>query len=477
MTLLAWPAILMLSTAAILIALAAWRQGPKQREVGTLLIWRRVAQQHQATQQRRRNFDLLLWLLLAGVVVGAIAATRPAWLHTQDHSRVAVFVEPTGPGIEQANLDEVKARVEADLPGAIPTFFLSTKDGGVPFNAVTLGSAGPPASQISDFERHSTDYDARLLMLNQPTTGTEDLGRAIPRLTKARPGVVFHVTGSVDRLLVQASAGLAPSVTGATLVSSSTSADSVSYLYEPTGVQIEVSDAIGKRTYRRRPFGVGTGNGWTGDAHEALLKALQLHEPDGRAPQVWLGSDELKPAVRVSAGEDFDLTTATLAWDPQHALLRDLPLGDFDWLGEGKLLAPTSGVQPLVTAVVDGKPVGDLVRLRDSGKVLEFAGDPFSRAPVASAALLLDNAIGVVSGVRPSERTGYELSEGPELPTRRQALAAPFEPYGELDLSSRSAAPLEFSTWLCLAAGLLLLLAATIAARKENPRPKPGVVG
>ena len=60
MNLLAAPALILLAAAAVLVALATMRRGPKRRDVGTLLIWQRIAEQAQAQKRSRRNFDWLL---------------------------------------------------------------------------------------------------------------------------------------------------------------------------------------------------------------------------------------------------------------------------------------------------------------------------------------------------------------------------------------------------------------------------------
>src|SRR5688500_15701356 len=128
MNLLAWPALILLAAAAALIALAAFRPGPKRKDVGTLLIWRRVTAQQVAHRERRRNFDPLLWLLLAAVVLGAFAAARPAWMTTDDTPRVAVYVERLEPAGAEPLLDEVMARAREAAPDAELTFFMSGAD-------------------------------------------------------------------------------------------------------------------------------------------------------------------------------------------------------------------------------------------------------------------------------------------------------------------------------------------------------------
>jgi hypothetical protein len=129
------------------------------------------------------------------------------------------------------------------------------------------------------------------------------------------------------------------------------------------------------------------------------------------------------------------------------------------------VLEPDPSARVLMRAVRNGEPVGDLARLR--GQVLEFAADPFSSAPVSLAALLLDNSIDVLTGIRPSERPGFEVVEG-RLPTERAAKAAPFEPAGGLDLSTARDAEFEITSWLLLAGAVLLGAAAWTASRPKS---------
>src|SRR5690606_17077958 len=113
-TLLAWPALLMLLTGVALVVLATWSVGSRRRDVGTLLIWKRVAARQATSVERRRSYDLLLWLSLAAVLVGALAAARPALIQPEALPRVAVYIEPTGPGGQQLDLAEVQARARAE---------------------------------------------------------------------------------------------------------------------------------------------------------------------------------------------------------------------------------------------------------------------------------------------------------------------------------------------------------------------------
>jgi len=96
MTLLAWPGLLLLSAAAALAALAVFQPGARKCDVGTLLIWRRVAAVLPA-RRRRRGPDLLLWLLLGAAIAGAIGAARPALRQPHARPKVVVYVESSGP--------------------------------------------------------------------------------------------------------------------------------------------------------------------------------------------------------------------------------------------------------------------------------------------------------------------------------------------------------------------------------------------
>jgi hypothetical protein len=451
MNLLAWPALILLAAAVTLIALAAFRPGPKRKDVGTLLIWRRVTAQQVAHRERRRNFDPLLWLLLAAVVLGAFAAARPAWMTTDDTPRVAVYIERLEPAGAEPLLDEVMARAREAAPDAELTFFMSGAD-----DEVVALNPGTFESELAQFIARSEDFDGRVMFLhaaNDADTG----GRALPRVTFPRRDVVFALHSLGDKISFRTTGITAPSATGAELSSSDSTAGETIWSYR--GTANDVSFSVGEREIRltREPYVVGVGEDWSGAPHRALFEALGTDSADQHEPRVWLGTKNREPALRINVGQPTDLTGMTLSFDPGHPLFHDLPLESFDWLAAGRLLAPDAGARSLLTARRTGEPVGDVVRLR--GDVLEFAGDPFSFAPIASAALLLDNAIGVVTGTRPSERPGYRLTTA-ELPSRRAALSAPFAPVGELDLSSRREAAAEFTSWLMLVAAALLVVAA-----------------
>lgn len=469
MTLLAWPALLLLASAGVLLALATLGAGPRRRDVGTLMIWKRVAEKRAASRQRKHSYDLLLWLSISAVLVGALAAARPGLLRAEDTPRIAVFIEANGPGNAQEGLDAVMARAETEAGGEL-TFFMPD----APAGSITL-TGGPIHAQLAQFENASRDFDARMLFLNAPAPHAETLGKVLPRVTTPREGVVYDVRTREDRLVVERTDGEPLQVEGATLLDHIENGRESTWLFgiedEHVTVSLRGEDSL---TLQRRPFVVGIGSQWSSPAHAALYDALGATESAGDDVQVWLGSVDRSPAIRPTQGQPMNLSGAELSFDPQHPLFRDIPLREFDWLASGRAMALDPDAKALLRVVVDGEPVGDLVRIR--GDLLEFAGDPFTEAPVASAALLLDNAVGVLTGERPSERERYELVGGVELPSRRAALAAPFDPVGELDSATRGTAePLEFSTWLMLIAGLAAIGAGYLVSRNKTPGLRRGL--
>ncbi|MCA8937493.1 MAG: hypothetical protein KDB68_14955, partial [Planctomycetes bacterium] len=67
------------------------------------------------------------------------------------------------------------------------------------------------------------------------------------------------------------------------------------------------------------------------------------------------------------------------------------------------------------------------------------------------------------------ERSMYELAGDSRLPTQRAAMAAPFKPQGNVaaaDSGSREST--EFSSWLLVASGLLLVSATILVSRRDN---------
>lgn len=470
MTLLAWPALLMLLTGVALVVLATWSVGSRRRDVGTLLIWKRVAARQATSVERRRSYDLLLWLSLAAVLVGALAAARPALMQPEALPRVAVYIEPTGPGGQQLDLAEVQARARAE-GAARYDFFMPA--GGSTEGVATELPGGPIHAQLAQFERASGSYDARLLFLNEPSPAAADMGRVLPRVTRQRQGVVYGVSTSGDRLILRRSLGDSMTLEGAELLHRSISGREEVCVFRPLAQRIVLPvDETRSVSLRKRRFIVGVGTQWRTPAHRALYEALEADAADGEMPDVWLGSEDRRPGIRVNMGERVDLTGAVFSYDPQHLLFTELRLDDFDWVAGARAMAPDPETRPILRAIVNDRPVGDIVRVR--GDVLEFAADPFTESAISSAALLLDNAIGVLTGERPSERDRYELTDGDALPERRAALADVFEPVGELDLSTAAAAaPTELSTWLMLLAALAATGAAWVSSRRRPSGSDP----
>ncbi|MCA8911427.1 MAG: BatA domain-containing protein [Planctomycetes bacterium] len=470
MNLLAAPALILLAAAAVLVALATMRRGPKRRDVGTLLIWQRIAEQAQAQKRSRRNFDWLLWLLLGALIAGGIGAARPAWLKPSAQPRVAVFIERLQPGADEPGLEDAIERARKLAPDSELTFYLAGADELEEAGELKSLRPGAIQAELAQFAARSRDADGRVLLLCAPVNGATDLGVVVSRVNTASEGAVFEIRPEGDRVIVRETTPDRVQIFDARILSSRKDGRVRTWECKPVVDDVEVQ-LIGsdERIFKlkRRPFVIGVGEDWQGDAHGALYEALGADSADGGEPSAWLGNRDRTPAVRINLGARTDLSGAQLSYDPGHLLFHELPIESFDWLGEGRLLAPDESARPLVSAMRDGERLGDLVRLK-AGGVLEFAGDPFTHAPVAAAALLLDNALGVVTGERPSERARYEPVGDWRLPSERAALAEPFEPQGELDLSTRNESePLEFTTWLTLAAALLVLAATALLLRRE----------
>jgi hypothetical protein len=459
MSLLAAPALLLLLGVAVLVAMATFSRGAKPREVGTLLIWRRVAALAQTRRERTRRLDPLFWLLLAALTLAATAAARPALTSAQPAPRVAVFIERLEPEGAEPGLEELQSRAQAEAPGAELEYFMA--GGTAPVQAL---NAGPHEAELAQFLARTREHDGHILFLHQAGRA-DQYGRVLPRVMESRRDVIFELESRDDAVTFRTLGMSAPRVTGASLVSADSSEGETVRSYRATAREVEI--ALGGRTLRleREPFVVGQGADWNTDAHRALFNALGSDSGELSEPSVWLGSNDRKPSLRLNVGSPRDLAGASLSVAQAHPLFQDLPLESFDWLAGGRAMQPDPAAQALLIATRDGAPVGDLVRLRDG--VLEFAADPFSTAPVASSALLLDNAIGVLTGKRPSERPGYRLVSG-AVPSRRAALSAPFAPAGDLDLSRRSEAAAEFGSWLMLLAAALLIVGAWISG--SGPR-------
>jgi hypothetical protein len=252
MNLLAWPALILLAAAAVLIALAAFRPGPKRKDVGTLLIWRRVTAQRVAHRERRRNFDPLLWLLLAAVLLAAFAAARPAWM-TDDTPRVAVYIERLEPAGAEPLLDEVMARAREAAPETELTFFMSGADDG--FVALNPGTF---QSELAQFVARSEDFDGRMMFLHA-ANDADTWGRVLPRVTFPRRDVAFDLHSLGDKISFRTAAITAPSVTGAELSGSGSAAGETIWSYR--GKANDIVFRVGEREIRlaREPYVVGVG--------------------------------------------------------------------------------------------------------------------------------------------------------------------------------------------------------------------------
>jgi hypothetical protein len=445
MSLFAPAALLMLAAVAVLLALALARKAPRTLDVGTLMIWQRVSQQARPTRSKRRSLEPLLWLLVGAALLAALGAARPAFTHAATAPRVAVYIERLDPTLEPGLL-ELRARAIDAAPGAELTFFMA--GGGDDIEPLNPGSLD---AEMAQFMARSGQVDGRIWFLHAPELVE---GLALPRVLSAADGVVHEISGGREHVIVRHGPGAAPPVTGAEV----TGREPGVLTLRPQAAQV----SVGGLALQRERFVVGVGPEWRSDAHNALLASL-LPDAGRETPEVWLGAVDERPAIRINAGNPAN--PETLSFDPGHPLFHDLPVDGLNW--GGRVLPPANDAQTLI-----GSPAGDLVRLRDGGRLLEFAADPFTESPVALSALLLDNAVGVLSGRRASERGNWR-TERP-LPSRRAAHAAPFAAQGALDLSRRREVAGEVTAWLACAAALLLLAAAWLATQGlSDQRPRP----
>jgi hypothetical protein len=319
-------------------------------------------------------------------------------------------------------------------------------------------------AEIAQFEARTGHADARMLMLCQPLRAAERVGMVVNRLSSPATGVLYHAAVQEDVVVTRASGGGDLRAEGATLVGDAQAGGDMIRRYRVEGDSATLTDASGNAiTVKRRPFLVGVGPDWNTQQHRALFAALRAESVDGSAPAAWLGSRDSEPAIRINAGTLVAPGEVEVSYAAAHPLFQDLPLGSFDWAAAGALLPPESGNRALVSAVRNGASEGDYVAYDEVRRVLYFAGDPFSAAPVADAALLLDNAVGVIIGERPSQRALYAI-EG-DLPTERAAHATPFESQGSLESGNRQE-PIEYATWLLALAACAALAATFLAARK-----------
>lgn len=463
MSLLAPLGLLLLVALPVLAWLAMQARRPRVVEVGTLMIWRRVVQDATTTSQARRRHDPLLYFLLAACGLGAVGSARPAQVDSTPVPTVAVYVESLGgdePGLESV----VERAREAAGDARLRLWFAGDGalfDGLGTVNA--LNRAELPA-ELAQFEAASTGHEARLLFLAAPTDQARRLGLVLPRVAAPRAGIIWEIRSEGPRLFVRMSEGLPPKVEGASLAGVRTQGREFTREYDARAEIVRITSGGQGIDLRRAPLSVGTGADWNSQRHLALLRALQ---PAAGAPQaeVWLGGVEQSPAVRINQGRAADMDGLETRFDWQHALFAELPMSGLDFARSGRVMEPAANDRALALLLRDGKPVGALVTLSGDGRVLKFAGDPFAELSVTNAALLLDNAVGVLTGRRPSDRPLYELA-GPALPTRRQAMAAPFEPEGDLSIAAPPAQTSPWSHWVLAVGAVAALAAAMLAMRK-----------
>lgn len=457
-------ALLLMAALPLLLWLALRRARPQSLDVGTLMLWRAVALAVPAPTRRSRRLDLLLWLLLAAALLGALGAAGPALVGQAPVPVIAVYVERLGTGEAEPELESVRRRVQAQFPDAqLHWWFAGDAALLDDLGLVQAVAPGPPQAEQAQFLAASAGASLRLMFTAGAQPQPQPRVLVLPRVTRPRQGVVFEVRAEGETLFVRSGPDLPPKVEGAALTGADTRGAEVVRRYTARAGQVKVSTPTQSILLARQPFGVGVGADWASPRHLALLAALQP-ALDGAAPQVWLGGAEAAPAVRIGRGRQQDLANTELQIDLQSPLFQDLPLTALDLRGQGQLMAPRPGWRALAVVTRDGRVLGDLAALSPDNRVLEFANDPFADSGVTAAALLLDNAIGVVSGRRASERERYEL-HGDILPTRRQAMAAPFEATGSPELAAGQAETTGVSRWPLLLAALCGLAAAGLAAR------------
>ncbi len=467
MSFLALPALLLFAAVPVLLFLALQRREPRQLEVGTLMLWRRVALAAQSAPRSRRRLELLFWTALTAAVLGALGASRPAVQAAAGDERVAVFMERLGAGGHEPELTEALERVRAVVPGAALELYTAstTRVAEMPDDVVML-APGTIETELAQFETRTAHADARVLLLCQPHPAAERMGRVLPRDVARRAGVLFQVTTHGETVQARATRGAPPLVIGLKLEGTTDAGPDLIYRYSPSAVQAAIEDLHSNRvTLAHRPFVVGVGAAWGSSQHRALYAALRADPAVGEAPELWLGADDQSRAIRLNAGTSANLGGTEISYDSGHALFADLPLAAFDWSAGGRLLDKESGRRPLVSALRGGERIGDFVQLDETAQVLVFAGDPFSDAPILDAALLLDNAIGLIIGERPSRRARLTVSG--ELPSQRAAHAAPFEPRGEVRLGRHAASAHEYASWLLVAAACAAIIAASVSMRRK----------
>ena len=466
------PGLFLLVSVGLLAWLAFMQRGAKRLEVGTLFIWQRVVARQQA-RERKVKMEPLLWLLAAALLLGSFAAARPVLAAALPSSAVvAVYLERLSPAqhpgeLPEPELEEVLVRAQEVAPGAKLEFYYS---GWIDQELLaTAGSTralarGSLAQELAQFQAQSRGADARVLFLCEPSPAANRIGLVLPRVSRARSGVVHQVELRGRRVFVHSSGSASLSVDGAGLLWARLSNGGAVREYEPKAAKmailaegtprIEIVDAP--------PIQVCSGGQWNSDVHRALLEALVRNSNFVQQDKGRLGFDCDAPSrVEIQRGQPTDLAGAQLSYSSQHRLFAELPLDAFNWLAQNLTLAPDPEWQPLLSATRNGKVIGDLIAISFDSKTIRFAGDPFSLASAGAAALLLDNTIGVLVGSRPSENVRLRIAQGANLPTERAAYAAPFDPQGTLDVSSAGAPrPFELAHLFAIASAALALFAA-----------------
>lgn len=464
MTWLELPALGLLLSLAVLAWLVFMQRGARRVEVGTLFIWRKVAARPDA-RKRQARMEPLLWLCAGALAFGALAAARPALAQPDGAFIVAVYMERLAADGVEPDAADVLARAREAAPEAQLRFYAATPTGHSEIDeTLTLLAPGTIAEELAQFRARSSQASARLMFLCAADSNAASAGLVLPRVTARQDGVIFGLSVQGRRVFVRSSGFGAPEIKGAALRGARSSNGETLREYEATAAEVEITAHHLPPIRLKQASGVRieAGGRWKSDAHRALLAAVLANSNYRQSAPGDIGLDVGAPLrIELWRGSATDLAGASVSFDSQHPLFAQLPLSAFDWLGDGLVLAPAANERVLLSATRDGQAAGALALLSADGKSLRFAGDPFARAPVAAAALLLDNALGVLKGERPSEAAFYAVVGGLKLPSERAAFAAPFEPEGSLDVSSSGAAALEeLAPWLALAGALLALGAA-----------------
>lgn len=458
MNFIAAPALVMLAALPILVWLSMARRSPKQRDVGTLFIWRKVTSNVDVSTSKRRWFDVLFWLLIASVVVGAISAARPASSDVPDSKKLAVFIERVFDTGHEPQLEYIAKQVAEISDDAEVTFFVR---GILADNALhEIGKihelkGGSSRAALSAYTALSREYDGHLLFVLHDINSE---WHKQPRLQSPLTDLITGVFPNENRIVIRY-LGKMPEVKGAAIIERRTGA----IVITPDGHNIDLASGKQQISITRKPFGVGVGEGWHTRQHRALFAALQVDA--NTIPEVWLGAEQ-NPAVRITQGKATDLIDVEVHIDPAHRLFAELPLYRLDWLAEGKLMQAEHNVVPLVRVTRGGKVLGDIVRKK--GDVVEFAGDPFSMWPIELSALLLDNLIETLTGRRPSERKIWGLTQPSTLPSAAALSPIVLEDDSVTIFEPRQASWHEYGHGLAIFAGLMSLVAAAFAAKKRG---------